>query len=1009
VQSLGSGEPGDGSGQGSGRKPGTDRPLAPFAIPGVQAIVMPPDEYGAMQPRFLESLRWLRTVFDDDRLSLGFVRRSGPDAALRLLQLEWISSEVCVPLVASNDPYCHIRDRQEIQDIVTAIRAGHTVQELRSLERTRAVDRAHGCAHQGARLFPDDARHLVDAYDMRAILADVPADVCNAAIARSVAIAKRCDGFSMSMLRYRYPREVAPPGVDPMTHLRRLVAEGAALHWPSIPAKVHLQLEHEFSIIAELGYACYFLTVHAIVSFARSRGILCQGRGAAANSAVCFCLGITAVDPSRSDMLFERFISRERDEPPDIDVDFEHERREEVIQFIYQTWGRARAALCAEVICFRDRSSLREAAKALGVAPESPEAVRIAAAIEGFPRHLSQHVGGFIITDGPLCELVPVRNARMDARTIVEWDKDDIDAMGMLKMDVLALGMLTAIRKAIDLGNSCPVPGWPCDPSGARALTYRTVPAEDPATYEMACRADTVGVFQIESRAQMSMLPRLTPRCFYDLVIEVAIVRPGPIQGNMVHPYLRRRDGTDATHYPNESVRAVLGKTLGVPLFQEQAMLLAVVAAGFTPGEADKLRRAIASWKRSGNQIAAFKDQLESGMRARGYSEQFAAQVFGQIQGFSGYGFPESHAASFALLVYVSAWLKCHHPAAFTAALLNSQPMGFYAPAQLVRDAREHGVDVLPVDVLASEWDCTLEDGAVSSEDCAPGHQSDVHLHSTLPPTLTPALRLGLRMVSGLRAEDGHAVASVARNLRQEYAASGARSAKTHHTLRSHPTFASVESLWRSSGCSLHALRRLAAADAFAGMGISRQQALWHVRALRGGDTPVLDDAAQRGATLFDMLPQPLPPVPALRSVAADYSSTGLSLHDHPIRFLRESIARRGGSECAQLRAIGEVSERPTAAVAGLVLCRQRPSTASGIMFMTIEDETGIANLIIRPRVYEQVRSIVRHATTLLAEGTVEHRSGVTHLIVRRITDLSEELRQMAMGDHIAQQSRDFR
>ena len=1011
VQSLGSGEPGDGSGHGSGRKPGTDRPLAPFAMPGVQAIVMPPDEYGAMQPRFLESLRWLRTVFDDDRLSLGFVRRSGPDAALRLLQLEWISSEVSVPLVASNDPYCHVRDRQEIQDILTAIRAGHTVKELRSFERTRAVDRAHGCAHHGARLFPDDARHLVDDAGMRAVLADVPAEVCEAAIARSAAIAKRCDGFSMSMLRYRYPREVAPPGVEPMSHLRRLVADGAVLHWPNIPAKVHTQLEHEFSIIAELGYACYFLTVHAIVSFARSRGILCQGRGAAANSAVCFCLGITAVDPTRSDMLFERFISRERDEPPDIDVDFEHERREEVIQFIYRTWGRSRAALCAEVICFRDRSSLREAAKALGVAPESPEAVRIAAAIEGFPRHLSQHVGGFIITDGPLCELVPVRNARMDARTIVEWDKDDIDAMGMLKMDVLALGMLTAIRKAIDLGNNCPVPGWPCDSSGAGVLTYCTVPAEDPATYEMACRADTVGVFQIESRAQMSMLPRLKPRCFYDLVIEVAIVRPGPIQGNMVHPYLRRRDGTDATHYPNESIRAVLGKTLGVPLFQEQAMLLAVVAAGFTPGEADKLRRAIAAWKRSGNQIAAFKDQLESGMRARGYSEQFAAQVFGQIQGFSGYGFPESHAASFALLVYVSAWLKCHHPAAFTAALLNSQPMGFYAPAQLVRDAREHGVDVLPVDVLASAWDCTLEAGAAPGEDCAPGkdlapgYQFGVHSHPAPP----PALRLGLRMVSGLRAEDGHAVASVARNLHKEYAALGAYSARTHRALCSHATFASVESLWRSSGCSLHALRRLAAADAFAGMGISRQQALWQVRALRGGDTPVLDDAAQRGATLFDMLPQPLPPVPALRSVAADYSSTGLSLHDHPIRFLRESIARRGGSECAQLRDIGAASERPTAAVAGLVLCRQRPSTASGIMFMTIEDETGIANLIIRPRVYERVRSIVRHATTLLAEGTVEHRSGVTHLIVRRITDLSEELNQLAMGDHIAQRSRDFR
>jgi error-prone DNA polymerase len=510
-------------------------------------------------------------------------------------------------------------------------------------------------------------------------------------------------------------------------------------------------------------------------------------------------------------------------------------------------------------------------------------------------------------------------------------------------------------------------------------------------------------------------LPRLKPRCFYDLVIEVAIVRPGPIQGNMVHPYLRRRDGTDVTHYPNESIRAVLGKTLGVPLFQEQAMLLAVVAAGFTPGEADKLRRAIASWKRSGNQIAAFKDQLESGMRARGYSDQFAAQVFGQIQGFSGYGFPESHAASFALLVYVSAWLKCHHPAAFTAALLNSQPMGFYAPAQLVRDAREHGVDVLPVDVLASEWDCTLEERAALGEDLAHHHQAGVHLHPVLHPTRHPALRLGLRMVSGLRAEDGHAVASMARNLRHDHSvlgdhsASGAQSIRAHHTLCSHPTFASVESVWRSSGCSLHALRRLAAADAFAGMGISRQQALWQVRALRGGDTPVLDDAAQRGATLFDMLPQPLPPVPALRSVAADYSSTGLSLHDHPIRFLRESIARRVGSECAQLRVIGAASERATAAVAGLVLCRQRPSTASGIMFMTIEDETGIANLIIRPRVYERVRSIVRHATTLLAEGTVEHRSGVIHLIVRRITDLSEELSQMAMGDHIAQQSRDFR
>ena len=992
VQALGSGEPGNDSDDGSSRISGAHRQLAPFAIQGVQAIVMSPPDYGAMQPRFLESLRWLRSVFDGDRLSLGFVPQSGPDEALQLLQLEWISSEMCVPLLASNDPCCHVRERQELHDVLTAIRAGHTVQELRGFERTRAIDRGHGCAYQGPRLLPDDARHMVDGRGISALLADVPRDVVEASIARSAYVAERCSGFSMSMLRYHYPREVAPPGVEPMTHLRRLVEEGAAQRWPTvrasssdapsltgeqssnaappetgIPAKVRAQLEHEFAVIAELGYACYFLTVHAIVSFARANNILCQGRGAAANSAICFCLGITAVDPARADMLFERFISRERDEPPDIDVDFEHERREEVIQFIYRTWGRSRAALCAEVICFRERSSLREAAKALGVPPESPEAIRIAAALEGFPRHLSQHVGGFIITDGPLCELVPVRNARMDARTMIEWDKDDIDAMGMLKMDVLALGMLTAIRKAIDLGNAHPAPGWPCDPTGAGMLTYRTVPAEDAATYEMTCRADTVGVFQIESRAQMSMLPRLRPCCFYDLVIEVAIVRPGPIQGDMVHPYLRRRDGIEETHYPNETIRAVLGKTLGVPLFQEQAMLLAVVAAGFTPGESDRLRRAIASWKRSGNQIAAFKEQLESGMRARGYSEQFAAQVFGQIQGFSGYGFPESHAASFALLVYSSAWLKCHHPAAFTAALLNSQPMGFYAPAQLVRDAREHGVDVRAVDVLESAWDCTLE--------AATSH---------------PALRLGLCMVAGLREEDGRAVVAAVRSQPE---------------LRA---FTSVESLWRASGCSLHALRRLAGADAFAGMGVSRQQALWQVRALRGGDTPVLDDAASRGATLFDMLPQPLPPVSEFRSVAADYASTGLSLHDHPIRFLRESIRRRGGTECVRLRAIGEASDRPTATVAGLVLCRQRPSTASGIVFVTIEDETGIANLIIRPRVYQRVRAIVRNATALLAEGTVEHRSGVTHLVVRRITDLTNDLSQMAMGDLIAQPSRDF-
>ncbi|NBQ13606.1 MAG: error-prone DNA polymerase, partial [Proteobacteria bacterium] len=505
---------------------------------------------------------------------------------------------------------------------------------------------------------------------------------------------------------------------------------------------------------------------------------------------------------------------------------------------------------------------------------------------------------------------------------------------------------------------------------------------EDAETYAMVSRADTVGVFQIESRAQMSMLPRLRPRCFYDLVIEVAIVRPGPIQGDMVHPYLRRRDGTEPAEYPNEAIRAVLGKTLGVPLFQEQAMALAVVAAGFTPGEADQLRRAIAAWKRSGNQIARFGEKLIGGMRARGYGQRFAEQVFGQIQGFSGYGFPESHAASFAMLVYVSAWLKRHHPAAFTAALLNSQPMGFYAPAQLVRDAREHGVEVRPVDVLRSTWDCSLEDAAEAGDAVDAAH-GPAGWGAT-----GPALRLGLRMVSGLREEDGRAVVDAA---------------------RTGGTFSSVEALWRASGCSLHALRRLAAADAFAAMGVPRQQALWQVRALRDGDAPVLDEAAEQGATLFDMSPQPLPAVPPLQTVAADYAGAGLSLRDHPIRFLRESLARRGAVPCAALRAIGEGgTPRPSASVAGLVLCRQRPSTASGIVFMTLEDESGIANLIIRPKAYERMRRVARGAMAVVAEGTVEHRSGVTHLVVRRMTDLGGELESLA-GGGITQRSRDFR
>ena len=1025
VQALGSGEPG-GSEPG-GRAPDAPRAMAPTALPGVEAIVMPPEGYGAMQPRFLEALRWLRGVFDGDRLSLGFVRRQGPDHALRLLQLEWLSQEAGVPLVATNDPRCHDPARQDLHEVLTAIRARRTVDELRRLERSRPVDLAHGCAWDGPRPAPGGARAMVGHGGIVRMLDGVPADVVAQAIARSVAVAGRCAGFSMDMLRYRWPSETVPAGRTPDGHLRALVAVGRALvehgareRWPDaaggVPARVRAQLEHELSVIADLGYARYFLTVHGIVAFARGRGILCQGRGAAANSAVCYCLGITAVDPSRAEMLFERFISRERDEPPDIDVDFEHERREEVIQHVYATYGRARAALCAEVACWRGRSAIRGVGAALGMDdglvdrlaraadwwgeldgieglrgqrdgrwrdppdraarlrelgldPADPSIARLfglAGQLLGFPRHLSQHVGGFIVTDAPLCELVPVRNAAMEDRTVIEWDKDDADAMGMLKVDVLALGMLTAIRKAIDLCNAHPVPGVP------RPLTYRDVPPEDPGVYEMVSRADTVGVFQIESRAQMSMLPRLRPRCFYDLVIEVAIVRPGPIQGDMVHPYLRRRDGTDPVEYPSEAVRAVLGRTLGVPLFQEQAMAMAVVAAGFTPGEADRLRRAIAAWKRSGNRIAEFGARLERGMLERGYSHEFASQVFRQIQGFSGYGFPESHAASFALLVYVSAWIKLRHPAAFLAAILNSQPMGFYAPAQLVRDAREHGVEVRPVDVLRSRWDCTLED----------------------VPGAMPAVRLGMRMVAGLAEHEARAVEQAV----QEHGPY-ARAAHAGPDAAA-PT---VERLWRASGCGVRALRCLARADAFAGLGVPRQQALWQVRALRGLAEPVLDHAAGEGATLFDLAPQPLPAVNPLRAVVADYAGTGLSLRAHPVSFVRDGLARRGAVECARMAAFRR------ATVGGLVTCRQRPSTASGILFVTLEDETGVANLIVRPRTYARFRAVARHASALVAEGRVEHRSGVTHLIVRSLADLGPDLARAAEGEAVARRSRDFR
>ncbi len=722
-------------------------------------------------------------------------------------------------------------------------------------------------------------------------------------------------------------------------------------------------------------YEAYFLTVHDLVRFARARGILCQGRGSAANSAVCYCLGVTSVDPERMDMLFERFVSRERDEAPDIDVDFEHERREEVLQYIYDKYGRDRAGITAEVITYRTRSAVRDVGKALGLSldridalaktldgsgdlelrlresglePESSLGRRLLGLVHellGFPRHLGQHVGGMVITRGPLCELMPIENAAMPDRTVVEWDKDDLDELGILKVDCLSLGMLTAIRKCFEL----------VEQAHGRPLSLATVPAEDPAVYDMICAADTMGVFQIESRAQMSMLPRLRPREFYDLVIEVAIVRPGPIQGNMVHPYLRRRSGAEAASYPNDAVREVLAKTLGVPLFQEQAMRLAVVAAGFTPGEADALRRAMGAWRRTGV-IEQFRQRMFAGMLARGLSQEFAEQAFMQIRGFGEYGFPESHAASFALLVYVSAWLKCHYPAAFAAALINSQPMGFYAPAQLIRNAREHGVEIRPIDVNQSDWDCTLE-----PDDSAGG----------------VALRLGLRLASGLAEEDSRAIVR----------------ARRAGPLRS------LDDLARRARLGRAVLARLARADACGSLGLDRRQSLWQAL----GQEPRSRSAAPR--PLFDVLAAEddplagLPTMPAEQEVLADYRTTGLSLRPHPISFHRAALDAMDvtpGERLESLRS-GRLVK-----VAGVVLLRQRPSTARGITFVTLEDETGAINLIVRPEVWRRDYRAARGAAVLLATGRLQIAEQVIHVLASRLEDLS------ALLPELAARSRDF-
>jgi error-prone DNA polymerase len=986
-----------------------------------------------------------RELFGDRGYLLAELHYGGDDRH-ELERLQELSRQCGLPLAAAGDVYYHVPERQALGDVLCALRWGTTV---------RAA---------GRRLFPNAQRHLRSIEEMTRLFRQAPQ-----ALLRTVEIAQRT-AFSLDELRYEYPQELVPPGQTPGAYLARLAWEGARGRYPGgVPEKVRRLLEHELRLIEELGYEAYFLTVWDLVSFARRRGILCQGRGSAANSAVCFALGITSVDPERMDVLFERFVSRERNEAPDIDVDFEHERREEVLQYLYAKYGRERAGMTAEVITYRPRSAIRDVGRALGLPaeaidrlakqidhfhaekkgsrdeqfqdePDLPrrcrqagidpagtqgrQLIELVGQLVGFPRHLSQHTGGMVISRGPLSELVPIENAAMPGRTVIQWNKDDLDELGILKVDCLALGMLTAIRKCFALLRE----------HASRELTLAGVPEGDPEVYAMIRRADTMGVFQIESRAQMSMLPRLRPRSFYDLVIEVAIVRPGPIQGHMVHPYLRRRNGEEPVVYPNAVVRRVLEKTLGVPLFQEQAMRLAVEGAGFTPGEADQLRRAMGAWRRPGL-IDQFRKRLLDGMLRHGFTPEYAEAVFRQIRGFGDYGFPESHAASFALLVYVSAWLKHHYPAAFAAALLNSQPLGFYAPAQLVRDARQHGVQVLPVDVNRSEWDCTLEKG-LGIGDWGLGHcvwRSPLEMplatrRSGLPtqpedsspksqtpnPQSLPSLRLGFRLLHGMARGDA----------RRIVAARGGRE------------FHSTEDFARRTGLGRAAILRLAQAGALGSLTLDRRHAVWEAldhdpRALplfegKGDRRLLCDDHASkvpghraklgRGpfrqkvpVTFSPFSPAAavaLPPMSPAEEVLADYRTAGLSLHGHPLGFLRGELDRLGVLPAAQLSRLrlrtGDNAKPQAVRVAGLVLVRQRPATAKGITFITLEDETGTVNLIVRLGVWKRYRAAALGAVVLLAQGHLQRQQGSQHVVATRLEDLTSWL------GGIASQSRDF-
>ena len=940
-------------------------------------IALPPEE---LSPAFTERLSALARAAPRRAFLAGIHYHRG-DEPRRLGLLAELGERHGAPLVAVNDVHYHAPERRPLLDVVTCIREKCTFSEA------------------GFRLAVNAERHLKAPSEMARLFKNFPD-----AIARTVKIANACT-FSLGQLQYEYPDEPVPPGKTAQQHLEDLTWAGAAKRYPKdqfpegVPAHVRKRLHEELALIATLKYAQYFLTVHDVVAYARDeKKILCQGRGSAANSAVCFCLGITEVNPNETALLFARFISANRNEPPDIDVDFEHERREEVIQYIYKRYGIHRAAICSTVVHYRSRRAIREVGKALGLTeditaalaktvwgtgdelpddhirqagldPENPairQAVELADALTGFPRHLSQHVGGFVLTRGRLDETVPIANAAMDKRTFIEWDKDDIDTVGLMKVDVLALGMLSCLRRGLDLlkmhyGKDYSLASIPKDGTD-----------DAPEVYEMLSRADSIGVFQVESRAQMSMLPRLKPKCFYDLVIEVAIVRPGPIQGDMVHPYLRRRDGIEKEQYPSphpahgppDELRDVLKRTLGVPLFQEQAMQIAITAAKFTPDEADGLRRAMATFRHNGT-VHLFRDKFIDGMATRGYDRDFAEHCFGQIEGFGEYGFPESHAASFALLVYASAWIKCRYPEVFCAAILNSQPMGFYQPAQLVRDARAHGVEVLTADVNFSAWDCTLESSAEGKH----------------------AVRLGFRIIGGLAEKE----------LEKLIAARG-------------NGFSSIERLAAIAGVSRFTIERLAEADAFRSLGLDRRAALWAARRLdvigistarRAANVEIEDPLPLLAPHLNDELfPEPavaLPAMPLSEHVVEDYVATGLSLKAHPVGFFRDRLDALGALRNVELRS-DDVRQDAKITVAGLVLVRQRPGTSKGVVFMTLEDETDIANIIVWPKVFAKNRRTVMTARFLAVRGRLQRAGLVIHVVADSFVDLSAELPWLREG-----------